>query len=362
MMDLQAVVETLDIERFDAFATGDAGMAALAYAARHPERISHLILWCSWASRASVSSSPQTKTLRALLDQDWTIYTETAARVLLGWSREAESRKFAEFYRECTSPEVLRLSVPAVYEWDVKGLLPAVKSPVLILQRRGFTLPTDVARELATGIADSRLVLVEGRSPVPFLEDTSAVVRTIAGFLGGSEAAISVASSSEGSVTILFTDMEGSTALTQRLGDDGAQKVVRAHNRIVREALAAHGGSEIKHTGDGLMVSFPSATRALECAVTIQKRVAEHVAKHPDVPLSVRVGLNAGEPVAEAGDYFGTAVQLAARICDMASPGEILVSAVVRDLAAGKGFAFDDRGETVPRGFNEAVRLYGVDW
>jgi adenylate cyclase len=157
-------------------------------------------------------------------------------------------------------------------------------------------------------------------------------------------------------VTILFTDMEGSTALTQRLGDDGAQKVVRAHNRIVREALAAHGGSEIKHTGDGLMVSFPSATRALECAVTIQKRVAEHVAKHPDVPLSVRVGLNAGEPVAEAGDYFGTAVQLAARICDMASPGEILVSAVVRDLAAGKGFAFDDRGETVPPACRIAAR------
>jgi adenylate cyclase len=252
--------------------------------------------------------------------------------------------------------------VPEVYQWDVTGMLGSVKCPALVMQRRGFSLPTDVARELAAGIPEARLLLLDGRSPVPFLEDTPSVVRAITGFLGGREEPISAAPSTSAPVTILFTDMEGSTALTQRLGDEAAQNVVRAHNRIVREALTAHGGSEIKHTGDGLMVSFASATRALECAVAIQRRVAEYVATHPDFPLGVRVGLNSGEPVAERGDYFGTAVQLAARICDMAATGEILVPGVVHDLTAGKGFTFNDRGQATPRGFTEPVRLYSVGW
>jgi adenylate cyclase len=156
--------------------------------------------------------------------------------------------------------------------------------------------------------------------------------------------------------------MEGSTALTQRLGDAAAQERVRAHDRIVRAAVSSHGGTEVKHTGDGLMVSFPSATRALECAVAIQQRVDEYGGQHPDTAIAVRIGLNAGEPLAEAGDYFGTAVQLAARICDQAVGGQILVSGVVRDLAAGKGFLFSDLGETVPRGFEDPVHLYQVRW
>jgi adenylate cyclase len=163
-------------------------------------------------------------------------------------------------------------------------------------------------------------------------------------------------------VTILFTDIEGSTPLTQRLGDAEAQTVVRAHNRIVRDSLSASGGKEIKHTGDGLMVSFYSATQAVQCAIRIQQGVAEYAGSHPESPLRVRCGLNAGEPVAEGGDYFGTAVQLAARICELSQPGTIVVSGVVRDLTAGKRFLFADLGETVPRGFEDPVRLFEVRW
>jgi len=365
MRDLDSVVDALKLERFAIFSSGDMGMVAVAWAARHPERVSHLVLWCSWASRARVSGTSQTKSLRALLDQDWVVYTETAANVALGWSAGAAARRYAAFYRDCASPEVLRLSVPALYEWDVTDLLPQVKCPTLVMLRRGLpNWEVEAARELALGLPDSRLVLLEGRSPMWFTEDTTAVLGAIAEFLGdGASAARDVEKAADqASVTILFTDMEGSTALTQRLGDAAAQKVVHAHNHIVREALTAHGGTEIKHTGDGLMVSFPSATRAVECAVAIQQQLAAYTEKHPDVTLRVRVGLNAGEPVAEAGDYFGTAVQLAARICQMAEPGQILVSGVVRDLTAGKRFLFADHGETAPRGFEDAVHLYEVRW
>ncbi|MDZ4277798.1 MAG: adenylate/guanylate cyclase domain-containing protein, partial [Dehalococcoidia bacterium] len=142
-----------------------------------------------------------------------------------------------------------------------------------------------------------------------------------------------------------------------------AQQIVRAHDAIVREALQAHGGSEIKHTGDGIMASFPSASGALECAVAIQRAVAAHeVGAHGRAPLQVRIGVNAGEPLSERDDLFGTSVQLARRICDHSQPGQILASNVVRELAAGKGFLFADIGEVVPKGFEEPVRLFDVRW
>jgi adenylate cyclase len=167
---------------------------------------------------------------------------------------------------------------------------------------------------------------------------------------------------SPGLYTVLFTDIVSSTALTQRLGDARAQELVRAHNTIVRGALQAHDGSEIKHTGDGIMASFATASSALDCAVAIQQAVAAHAEENPDTPLGVHIGLNAGEPVAEDADLFGTAVQLARRICDQAQGGEVLSSNVVRELAAGKGFLFADRGDVALRGFEDPVRLYEVRW
>jgi adenylate cyclase len=158
--------------------------------------------------------------------------------------------------------------------------------------------------------------------------------------------------------TILFTDIASSTALTQRLGDVKAHELTREHNAIVREALARHGGSEIKHTGDGIMASFSTASAAVDCAIGIQQSVAER----DDTNLQVHVGVNAGEPVAEESDLFGTAVQLARRICDQAGPAQILVSNVVRELAAGKGFLFADTGDVVLKGFEEPVRLYEARW
>jgi class 3 adenylate cyclase len=247
---------------------------------------------------------------------------------------------------------------------DVAYLLPEVTAPTLVLHRRQYPLlDVGVARRLASGIPDSRLALLEGRSAFAFVEHVESVVDAIEEFLGeGEEAAAAAATAPSGLVTILFTDMEGSTILTQRLGDAKAQEVLHAHNTIVRDALKASGGSEIKHTGDGIMASFPSASQALQCAIAIQRAVAARAEGQPEAPLRVRIGLNAGEPVAEEKDLFGTAVQLAARICAHAEPGEIVASNVVRELAAGKGFLFSDRGDVALRGFEDPVRLYEVTW
>ena len=161
--------------------------------------------------------------------------------------------------------------------------------------------------------------------------------------------------------TILFTDMEGSTAITQRLGDARAMELLRTHDTIIRDALKARGGSEVKHTGDGIMASFASVVGAVECAIAIQRAFAEHN-ETAEEPIRVRIGLNAGEPIAEDDDLFGTAVNEAARITATAKGGEILVSNVVRELAKGKDFLFADRGETSLKGFDEPVRLYEVRW
>ena len=165
-----------------------------------------------------------------------------------------------------------------------------------------------------------------------------------------------------GLVTILFTDMEGSTSLTQRLGDASAQEVLRLHNGIVREALGAHGGAEIKHTGDGIMASLTSTSHALNCSIAIQRAFARYNESNQPIPIRVRIGLNTGEPVAEDQDLFGTVVQVAARICAHAEPGQILATMVVRELVAGKKFIFVDLGAVALRGFEEIAQLYEVKW
>ncbi len=364
ILDLDAVAAHLALERFALFASGELGMTAIAYAARHPERVSHLILWCTWARRSDVSRTPQTETLRALLDQDWEIYTETVARVLLGWAADEEARRFAAFFRECTTPEVLRHAIGAAYELDVATFLPQVRCPTLVLHPRQIANPdVSVAVNLAARIPDARLVLLEGASPLWFTGDVQAVLRAIGEFLGEGEVGAAWAKPTDAGAfrTVLFTDVEGSTALTQRLGDAKARDLLRQHERIVREALKSHGGSEVKTTGDGFMASFTSATRALECAITMQRAFAEHN-ESAEEPIRVRVGLNAGEPIAEEDDLFGTAVNLAARICGHAEAGQILAPIVVRELAAGKHFLFADLGETALRGFEDPMRLYEVRW
>jgi class 3 adenylate cyclase len=163
--------------------------------------------------------------------------------------------------------------------------------------------------------------------------------------------------------TVLFTDIVGSTSMTQSVGDDVAMLLLAVHDNVVRDALAASGGREVKHTGDGIMASFVSSAAAVKCAARVQRemRKQKEEGKHAH-PIEVRIGVAAGEPVEHHSDLFGCTVQLAARLCSHAGPEQILVSNVVSELCLGKGLRFQDLGEVTLKGFDHPVRAHAVEW
>lgn len=160
---------------------------------------------------------------------------------------------------------------------------------------------------------------------------------------------------------ILFTDIVDSTRLTQQLGDRAAMRLLREHDSVVRAVLARFGGSEIKHTGDGIMAAFSSAFQAVAAAMQIQRELRQRE-ERAQGPLHVRVGVAAGEPVTERNDLFGAAVQQAARLCACAHPDCIVVSSGVHDLCRGKGIRFTDSGPIAVKGFDEPIGHFNVEW
>src|SRR4051794_22432778 len=166
-----------------------------------------------------------------------------------------------------------------------------------------------------------------------------------------------------GTVTLLFTDQVSSTETLLRLGDDAAERLRRTHFRLLREVAGAHGGQEVKNLGDGLMVAFASAVDAVACAIGIQQAVHRHAGPEGDGTLAVRVGLNVGEPIVDEGDYFGTPVVVAKRLCDAAGAGQILASEVVRALVGTRGgFGFRGVGAVPLKGIAEPVAACEVAW
>lgn len=190
------------------------------------------------------------------------------------------------------------------------------------------------------------------------------------GFLGGVEvndagAALVPGATNErdsGIRTVLFTDIVESTTLTQSLGDEAALAMLGVHDTIVRDALSALGGREVKHTGDGIMASFVSAAGAVRCAIQIQRELDKHAKANPEHVLKVRVGAAAGEPVEQHNDLFGSTVQLAARLCAHAQPEQILVTNAIAELCIGKGLRFEDLGEVALKGFGYPVRAHVAAW
>ncbi len=161
---------------------------------------------------------------------------------------------------------------------------------------------------------------------------------------------------------IMFTDLKDSTLLTSTRGDARALHLLHVNNALTRNALRAHRGREVKHTGDGIMASFMAVTDAIHGAMAIQQSIADHNRHHPEDAIFVRIGLGAGEPIEEHGDFFGHAVQLAARLCALAEPGQILVSHLIKDLFAGDAIAFEDRGTVKLKGFEDETQVYSIRW
>ncbi|HEX8066026.1 MAG TPA: protein kinase [Thermoleophilaceae bacterium] len=174
---------------------------------------------------------------------------------------------------------------------------------------------------------------------------------------------LSGAAAPDGTVTIMFSDIEGSTEMTERLGDRRWLEVLREHNRIVREELRAHGGFEVKSQGDGFMVAFSSAGRAVDCAVAVQRAFASYADDHPDDPIRVRIGLHTGEAIRERDDFFGRNVVLAARIAGEATGGEVLVSSLLKELTESSAeVRFGEPREVSLKGLSGTYRVHAVEW
>jgi class 3 adenylate cyclase len=168
--------------------------------------------------------------------------------------------------------------------------------------------------------------------------------------------------SSDGTVTILFTDIEGSAAWAERLGDQRWIDVLHDHNALVRGQIATYGGTEVKAQGDGFMIVFSSARRALLCAIGIQRALDHYRTEHHESAVQVRIGLHTGEVIHEAGDFFGKNVILAARIATHARGGEILASSLVKELTDGGELGFDEGDEVELKGLARPYRLHRVAW
>ncbi len=361
--DLNAVISVVGSESVELFGMSEGGPTAIVYAVRHPDKILKLILYGSYP-RSPVTREDAQAVL-PLVRRQWGMGSAALTAAFIPNSNPEQAAEFTRLQQIAMTGEMAANMLEEIHKTDVMQLLPSVTTPTLIIHRRGDRLhPVQLAQEMAAAIPGAQFELQEGEAFPPWMEDSHAVLRAVARFLGlpgFDEEAEQETVRLGGFATILFTDMEGSTTLADRLGDAAAQEVRRAHNEIVRGALAANAGSEIKHTGDGIMASFTTASSALDSAIAIQRGVAEYnVGAHGRAPLGVYVGLNAGEPIAEEGDLFGTSINLAARICDHAQAGQIVAADVVRQLAAGKQFLFSDLGETELRGFEDPVKLCGT--
>jgi class 3 adenylate cyclase len=356
LRDVRAVARKLQLDNFALTGLGHSGPIAIAYAAVHPEHVSHLILWCTW-SRGEEALSPQLRGLGSLMEQNWDLYAEAAAHALLGWSEGEKAHAFATVVRKSITRDTLRNFMRVTMDTDVEEFLGRVKAPTLILHRRGVPTPAEsAARNLAAKIPNAELVLLDGTSILPWLGESETVVRTIHEFIGAESAPLSSASLPSGTAIILFADIVDSTALTERLGDSAFREKARDLDTDLRTIIRDHHGTPIegKLLGDGVLATFASARQAIEAALACGR-----TGDSGGLPL--HLGLHAGDVIREEDNVFGGAVNIAARIAAESSPGEVLVSQTVRDLArTSAGVAFEDRGERELKGVAEPVRVYQV--
>jgi class 3 adenylate cyclase/pimeloyl-ACP methyl ester carboxylesterase len=368
VLDLDAVVKATGLTGFALTGTAFSGARAIEYAVRHPERLTHLILWGASARFSNDIAEGQIRGFAELARTNWSVAAQAFADLDLRGEQEVPDRDlrgFGRLLRQSVSGEMAARIILELYSSsDVRSLLQSVSVPTLVIDRQDYLKR---GQELAANIPGARfLVLGNGSSFV--LENARPGIDAIRAFLGdtglvsASEASPDAeATTASAFRTVLFTDIVGHTEMMQRLGDEKGRAVLREHERITREVLKAHGGAEIKTDGDSFMVSFSSVTKAVECAIALQRAFEERNEKAAE-PLEIRAGLNAGEPIAEEGDLFGSTVILAARVAAQAGAGEILIPEPVRHLLSGKQFLFSDRGDVALKGFEDAVRLYEVRW
>jgi class 3 adenylate cyclase len=350
--DLEALADHLSLESFQLMAAGLAAPIALAYAARHPARVSHLELGFYGSGREVPQE--QLDGIMALADQNWELATETLTHAVLGWAHGALAHQMAEIMRQSTTPAGMRAFIPQARAWNTEELLPRITASTLILVRRtGAPLHLDEGRRAAGFIPNARLQLLEG--DVEQAQDDE--LAAIWAFLSdGQELPRSAPEAAPVTATILFTDIVDSTGLTEKLGDAHFREHANELDEALRAVIRTSGGTVVegKVLGDGVMAVFTSARQAIDAALRC-------VRASEDTELQLHLGIHAGDVIRDGNNVYGGAVNIAARVAAGSGPGEILVTDVVRALArTSASVGFDDRGERALRGIAEPQRLYAV--
>jgi pimeloyl-ACP methyl ester carboxylesterase len=358
-----AVMDACGLDRVSAWASLTSGPYVIRFALRSPTRFEDLILYGTCGAIGKAYPTGTVEMFAMLASANWELACRTLADLTGRLGFADATLRLADWFRQSTTPENGANAMRGAATQDLTGQLGDLAVRTLVLHRIDDpAIRFGLGQEMAAAIPGSLFVPLQGNANFPTFGDEDPIVDAVRSFLGQESA-----SSTNNTIapeaaspfrTVFFTDLVGHTEMMSRLGDDRGRAVLREHEAITRQVLKQHGGTEVKTMGDGFLASFGSVTKAVECAVALQRAFAEREGE----PLSIRVGLNAGEPIEEDGDLFGATVILASRIAAKADGGEILVADTVRGLCSGKGFLFADRGEFVAKGFEEPVRVYEVRW
>lgn len=364
--DVEALADHLDLGRFNLMGISEGGTVAADYAATHPDRVDRLVLYACTAYGASLAPEAFRKSFVDIIRASWGVGSTVMTNMLIPDANTEQQAEFARWQRESASADVAASTMEMLYGWDVRPELPDITAPTLIIHRRDSrAFPPSNGREFAAGIPNSRATIIDGTvhlPPQPDDPNTVDVINEILGFVADGASATAQATSQPSSIhTIVFTDIEGSTDMVEKHGDGAARKAIQEHDEILQTAVATAGGSVIKWTGDGLMATFPSASGALEASIAMQTELRSR-ARDASIPIHIRVGIHAGEPIEEDADLHGTSIIRASRIMGAARGDQILVSNIVRELVAGKDYSFTSQGFQELKGLQEPIHIYELDW
>ena len=356
--DIESVLNAVGSERSSILATVDSGPIAVLYAAAHPERIDSLVL-CNTSARYLVADDyPIGFTPEALdfvvefVRTHWGTPEFLSIAGAAGAEEAARRDALAPLFRASVTPR----TAAAQYDYllrnlDVRQVLPLIRAPTLVLSADNPSfLPSAMGHYISEHIEGSRFVALPGQDMTIFGQ-RDIVFDEVAEFLTGTRPATDV---DRVLVSVLFTDIVGSTERAASLGDQRWRSLLDRHDQIVREQLRIFRGREINTTGDGFVASFDGPARAIRCGQAIIDATRAH-------GIELRVGLHTGECEVRGNDLGGLAVHIAARLGSLAVPGEVLVSSTVKDLVVGSGIEFQDRGEHELKGVPGTWRLFHVE-
>lgn len=354
MEDVRAVMDAAGSETAAILGLSEGGPMAALFAATYPERTSALILYGSFAcggaepEEGGITKENYPAILEILDDWGEGRITELFAPSVV--SDESTRRLIGTYERMAASPGMAKALILAANEIDVRGVLPSIRVPTLVLHRRDeLVSPVAAARYMARAIPGARLVELPGSDHAPWVGDREALVNEIEEFLTGAR---HVHEADRILATVVFTDIVASTEQAARLGDARWREVLESHDAISRAEVERFRGRVVKSLGDGMLATFEGPARAIRCAEAIRDRVAD------ELDIQVRAGVHTGECEAMRDDLGGMAVHIGSRVASQARPGEVLVSSTVKDLVVGSGLQFQEAGEHELKGVPGAWRLF----